>query len=76
MQQDKENIPDVYEMPFNSLDYSISYINKNIEYKLGVQNMLNSKVVLEQILPNDVVQTNMSYRPGVLFNFSINIKIK
>ena len=78
------NIPDTYEMPRNSLDFTISKkLGKLIELKAGVKDILAEKVVYKQF-PQFVdaagqmqerEQVTKSYRPGravsvgITFNF-------
>jgi hypothetical protein len=75
MQVTQENIPDVYEMPFNSLDFSLNYEIKKISYKIGVQNLLNQDVTYVQSIKNEdkeISQVNLKYNKGIQFNFSIS----
>lgn len=67
------NIPDTYEMPRNSLDFTISKkLGKLIELKAGVKDILAEKIVYKQF-PQFVdaagqlqkrEQTTKAYRPG------------
>lgn len=76
------NIPDSYEMPRNSLDFSFSRTLGHFELKLGLKDVLAEKVVFKQF--NDVTLQNganrhveevtRSYRPGR--NFSLNVSYK
>ena len=51
MQNQNEDIPDIYEMPRNSLDLTFSKkIGKVVEIKAGIQDMLNSKIEYKQFV--------------------------
>ena len=51
MQDQNEDIPDIYEMPRNSLDLTFSKkIGKAVEIKAGIQDMLNSKIEYKQFV--------------------------
>ena len=78
------NIPDTYEMPRNSLDFTISKkLGKLIELKAGVKDILAEKVVYKQFPQfydaagqlQEREQVTKSYRPGravsvgITFNF-------
>lgn len=82
-QDQNEDIPDIYEMPRNSLDISFSKkIGKLVEIKAGIQDLLNSKVEYKQFLTitdasgvsRNRQQLIRSYRPGVLFNVGVSLK--
>ena len=72
----------IYEMPRNLVDFSISKTFKNnLNLKVGVSDLLNEKVTYLQDPWNNgkpdkskdpVIE---SYRPGTLFTFSIGIKL-
>ena len=72
--------PDVYEMPRNSLDISVSKILwKKLEIKIGVQDLLNQKYLLSQdanmdgkITIND--QQIQSYKRGSYYSIGIGFK--
>lgn len=83
MQNQNEDIPDIYEMPRNSLDLSFSKkIGKLVEIKAGVQDLLNSKIEYKQFVK--LVDDNggkrkreqlvRSYRPGVDINVGVSLK--
>lgn len=82
-QNPNEDIPDLYEMPFNSLDLTLTQqIGRHVELKLGAQNLLYSKVEYKQFLtiveankPNRVIeQTVRSYNPGIQINLGVAVK--
>ncbi len=81
-QNSNEDIPDIYEMPRNSLDLSFSKkFGKYVEMKLGVKDLLNSKIEYKQTLKldekagnKDVDQVIRSYRPGVKINLAVSIR--
>lgn len=82
--QDKnEDIPDIYEMPRNSLDISFTKkFGRIVEMKAGIQDLLNSKIEYKQLLSitnasgSTVKRQQLirSYRPGILFNVGISMK--
>ena len=82
-QNPNDDIPDIYEMPRNSLDLSFSKkIGKYVEVKGGVKDLLNSKVEYKQFLElteasgekREVEQLIRSYRPGVTVNLGVAVK--
>ena len=83
MQNESEDIPDIYEMPRNSLDLTFSKkIGKFVEIKAGVQDLLNSKVEYKQFVKltdenggkREREQLIRSYRPGVDINVGVSLK--
>ncbi|MCP9611824.1 TonB-dependent receptor [Coprobacter tertius] len=78
-----DDIPDVYELPRNLLDLTLSKkIGKRVEIKGGISDILNSKVVFKQFLHLNegnskrvVEQLVKSYRPGMQINLGISVKI-
>lgn len=83
MQNQNEDIPDIYEMPRNSLDLTFSKkIGKIVEIKVGIQDMLNSKVEYKQFVKlvdekgvkKEREQLIRSYRPGVDINVGVSLK--
>lgn len=76
------NIPDSYEIPRNSLDFSASVALGHFEIKLGARDVLAEKVLFKQF--NDVTLGNgtsktveeitRSYKPGREFNASLTYK--
>lgn len=82
-QNPNDDIPDIYEIPRNSLDLSFSKkIGKYVEVKGGVKDLLNSKVEYKQFLElteasgekREVEQLIRSYRPGVTVNLGVAVK--
>ncbi|NOU46011.1 MAG: TonB-dependent receptor [Bacteroidales bacterium] len=80
-QNQEEDIPDVYEMPFNSLDFAISKkFGNHIQLKGGVQNLLNGQVLYQQTVkfnkPNEGEitrkQPTLSYHPGRYYTLGIS----
>lgn len=77
-----DDIPDVYEMPRNSLDLSFSQkIGKYVEIKGGVKNLVNDKVEYKQFLTinaggatKEVEQPVRSYRPGMCIDLGVSVK--
>ena len=59
---------DEYEMPFDKLDFSAAYKFSNYKIILGVQNILDEKVVFKQ---NDTI-TN-TYTPGITSKISFDV---
>jgi len=83
MQNQNEDIPDIYEMPRNSLDLTFSKkIGKIVEIKAGIQDMLNSKVEYKQFVKltddkggkSEREQLIRSYRPGVDINIGVSLR--
>jgi outer membrane receptor for ferrienterochelin and colicin len=74
--------PDVYEMPRNLLDLSVSKsFSNNITLRLGISDLLNQTNVMLQDAKEDgkfdkkTDQILQIYRPGTLYTFSINYKL-
>lgn len=82
--------PDVYEMPHHNLDLIISKkLGKNLQVKLGVQDLLNQEIVYKQtihfnkdnngdgkgdgIVSRDEIRLN--YFPGRYFTLSLDLKL-
>lgn len=85
MQNQNEDIPDIYEMPRNSLDLTFSKkIGKVVEIKAGIQDMLNSKIEYKQFVKladenggkREREQLVRSYRPGVDINVGVSSSFK
>jgi outer membrane receptor protein involved in Fe transport len=83
MQDQNEDIPDIYEMPRNSLDLTFSKkIGKAVEIKAGIQDMLSSKIEYKQFVKltdknggkREREQLVRSYRPGVDINVGVSLK--
>lgn len=77
-----QDIPDIYEMPVNSLDLSIAKkIGKKTEFGLGVKNLFNENVEFKQFPQytdqsgalQERVQTTRSWKPGR--NVSLSFKV-
>lgn len=81
-QNPNDDIPDVYEMPRNSLDLTFSKrVGKFVEIKGGVKDLLNSKIESKQFLTitegtssRTIEQLVRSYRPGVTVNVGVSVK--
>lgn len=82
-QNPNDDIPDIYEMPRNSLDLSFSKrLGKYVEVKAGIKDLLNSKIEYKQFLEltddsgakREVEQLVRSYRPGVTVNLGVSVK--
>lgn len=72
--------PDVYEMPRNVLDLTITKdIGKNLQIKAGIQDILNQKVVERQYVkyknPEGATvnreQSTLEYNPGSLYSLGV-----
>ena len=83
MQHQNEDIPDIYEMPRNSLDLTFSQkIGKVVEINAGNQAMLNSKIEYKQFVKladenggkREREKFVRSYRPGVDINVGVSLK--
>lgn len=81
-QNPNDDIPDIYEMPRNSLDISFSKkIGRQVEIKGGIQDMLNAKTEFKQFLTltdangskREVKQLIRSFRPGMRVNVGISV---
>jgi len=81
-QNPQEDIPDMYELPFNSLDFTFSRkFGKNIQIKVGVQNLVNQNVRFQQTVKYDVpgkgtierVQPNLTYKAGRYYTIGISL---
>lgn len=76
------NIPDSYEMPRNSLDFSLSRQFGHFGVKLGLKDVLGEKVVFQQrnnvtLTDGSTKQVNevtRSYRPGRSFSLNVSYK--
>jgi hypothetical protein len=76
-------IPNGYEMPFNSLDLTIEKgITKWASLKFGIKNLLNDEVVFQQTdenpnsitnLPQSIVEIRQKYKPGMQIKLGINM---
>lgn len=82
-QNPNDDVPDIYEMPRNSLDLSLSKkLGKYVELKAGIKDLLNSKIEYKQFLEltdasgskREVEQLVRSYRPGVTINLGVSVK--
>ncbi len=82
-QNPNDDIPDIYEMPRNSLDITFSKkLGKYVEIKAGAKDLLNSKTEYKQFLKltedsgekREVEQLIRSYRPGVTLNIGVSVK--
>jgi hypothetical protein len=78
------DLPDVYEMPRNSLDLLVTKeLGKNIQVKAGIQDLLNEKVVERQYVEftnatgekQTREQSTLEYRPGRLITAGITWKL-
>ncbi len=77
-QNPQDDIPDAYEIPHHSLDFSMGKRWGNFEVKAGVKDILNSKIVVRQFVDFEYNGVHYkrhedmrSYRSGTVFNFSI-----
>lgn len=82
-QNPNDNIPDIYEMPRNSLDITFAKrVGRYVEIKGGIKDLLNSKIEYKQFLEltedsgekRTVEQLISSYRPGVAINIGVSVK--
>lgn len=84
MQNPNEDIPDIYEMPRNSLDLTFSkQLGKRVELKGGFRNLLNDKVTYKQFVKltdadggnrREREQLVRSFRAGVDINVGVSVK--
>lgn len=77
-------VPDIYEMPRNVLDFTLSKkIGKQIELKFGIKDLLSQNYVTQQnyeYVKDGVTKTvaldNKVYNPGRTFSLGVSWKIK
>jgi outer membrane receptor for ferrienterochelin and colicin len=84
MQNPNDDIPDIYEMPRNSLDLTFSKtIGRRIEIKGGIKDLFNAKIEYKQFLvltdpssgeKREVEQRIRSYHPGMTVNAGIALR--
>jgi outer membrane receptor protein involved in Fe transport len=77
-QNPQDDIPDAYELPRHSLDFSVGKRWGSFEVKGGVKDILNSEVIVRQHVDFDYKgqhykrhEDMRSYKPGAVFNFSV-----
>jgi TonB-dependent receptor len=77
-----DTYPDIYEMPRNVLDLSVSKgIGEKLMVKLGVSDIINQEIMLLQDGNQDGTfdrkddQIIQSYKPGMLWSLSVNYRI-
>jgi len=78
-----KNIPHIYEMPFNSLDFSIEKgITKWINLRFGIKNILDNAIVFQQFqeykdagVPKVREQVTSKFKPGTQFKLSISVNL-
>jgi TonB-dependent receptor len=77
------NSPHIWEMPFNSLDFTIEKgITKWVNVKFGVKNLLNDYVTFQQEqtykegdIEKSRIQINNRFRPGRQFKLGISVNL-
>ena len=84
MQNPNDDIPDIYEMPRNSLDLTLSKkLGAHLEIKGGIKDLFNATIQYKQFLTltdpasgrqREVEQLIRSYRPGMTVNASLTLK--
>ncbi|MEE4177582.1 MAG: TonB-dependent receptor [Bacteroides sp.] len=74
--------PDIYEMPRNQIDLTISKsIGNRLDFKFGVRDMLNQPIVLMQDANQDGIfdmekdQVIQKFQPGARFSLGISYKL-
>jgi TonB-dependent receptor len=74
--------PDIYEMPRNHLDLTVSKsIRNKFEIKFGIRDLLNENIVLMQdanqdgIFDVDADQVIQRFHPGTRFSFGVSYKL-
>ena len=77
-----DDYPDIYEMPKNNLDLTITKgIGSRLELKAGIRDILNSDIILMQDANQDGTfdiatdQVIQRYRPGTVINFGLGYKL-
>jgi outer membrane receptor for ferrienterochelin and colicin len=84
MQNPNDDIPDIYEMPRHSLDFTFSKkVGRYAEIKGGIKDVLNATIAYKQFLgltepssgeKREVEQLIRSYRPGITVNVGLSLK--
>lgn len=78
-----KDVPNIYEMPFNSLDFSVEKgINNWLSIKLGVKNLLDDDVIFQQFQKYmsggeemTRIQVTNAYKPGRQIKLGVSIKL-
>jgi outer membrane receptor protein involved in Fe transport len=79
-QDPREDIPDMYELPFNSLDFTLSKkFGTHWQVKGGIQNILNQTVQYRQTVEFEKAgegnvkryQPTLSFKPGRYYTLGI-----
>lgn len=77
-----DDYPDIYEMPRNHFDLTITKgLNNKLEIKAGVRDILNENIILMQDANQDGLfdkrqdQVIQKYRPGTTFSLGLSYKI-
>ncbi len=77
-----DDYPDIYEMPRNHIDLTVSKgVGNRLELKAGVRDILNDPVLLMQDANRDGIfdrqndQTIQNFRPGTTYSLGISYKI-
>ncbi|MHC1703632.1 MAG: TonB-dependent receptor [Tenuifilaceae bacterium] len=82
-QNSDDNIPDLYEMPHNLIDITVTKkIGKHIEIKGGIKDLLNEKYKFQQSFSytnssNETVERNLNtkeYKRGTVFSLGLSYK--
>lgn len=78
------DVPNIYEMPFRSLDFAVEKgINSFMSLKLGVKNLLDDDVVFQQFQTFSIAgggtgtreQVTNAFKPGRQFKLGLSIKL-
>ena len=76
-----DDYPDIYEMPVNQLDLTITKgFGNRLEMKAGIRNILNESIILMQDANQDGVfdiksdQVLQQYKPGAVINIGLGYK--
>ncbi len=78
-----KDVPNIFEMPFNSLDFAVEKgITSWMSVKLGIKNLLDDEVVFQQFqeftdiegLKDTRIQVTNAYRPGRQFKLGLSMK--
>jgi outer membrane receptor protein involved in Fe transport len=78
-----KDVPNIFEMPFNSLDFSVEKgINNWLSIKLGVKNLLDDDVIFQQFQKYmsggeemTRIQVTNAYKPGRQIKLGVSIKL-
>ncbi|MFZ4464294.1 MAG: TonB-dependent receptor domain-containing protein [Bacteroidales bacterium] len=82
-QNQQEDIPDIYEMPYNSLDFAVTKkLGNRIQLKGGIQNIFNDEVHYQQSLKYQTsdgevtrIQPTLSFKQGRYYTLGLTLSL-